>query len=215
MQHSFVMEGNMKIIDLTQKLYDNVPVMAGDDKFRLYQNRFLDGNGYNGYRLETGLHVGTHIDTASHLTDNPVQICDIPLDRFTGSGVLIDARGKETITAADFGDVKIQRDDIVVVLTGTDQYFGQPRYFTDIPLMDESFAELMVSHGVKMVGIDYFSPDKYPYKTHKILFANDILVMENLTNLDQLLNLNFTVTALPLKLAAEASLVRAAAFIEQ
>ena len=213
MQHSFIIGGFMKIIDLTQKLYDNIPVMAGDNEFRLFQDRFLAVDSYNGYRLETGLHVGTHIDTASHLTDNPVQICDIPLDRFTGNGVLIDARGKDVITAADFSDTEIQRDDIVLVLTGTDKHFGQPCYFTDIPLMDESFAELMVSRGVKMVGIDYFSPDKFPFKTHKILFAHDILVMENLTNLDQLLNLNFTVTALPLKLAAEASLVRAAAFV--
>ena len=204
----------MKIIDLTQKLYDNVPVMAGDDQFRLHQNRFLNTDGYNGYRLESGLHVGTHIDCASHLTDDPIQICDVPLDKFIGSGVLIDARGKKNITADDIGDKIISQGDIVLVLTGTDKSFGQPCYFTDIPLMEESFAEVMIQRGVKMVGIDYFSPDKYPYTVHKMLFANGILIMENLTNLDALLTAEkFIVTALPLKLTAEASLVRAAAVV--
>jgi len=205
----------MRIIDLTQKLYDNAPVMQGDDQFRLFQNRFLNTDGYNGYRLETGLHVGTHIDCASHLTDDPIQICDVPLDKFIGNGVLIDARGKKNITADDIGDKVINNSDIVLVLTSTDKYFGQQCYFTDIPLMDESFAEVMIQRGVKIVGIDYFSPDKYPYAVHKMLFANGILIMENLTNLELLLSVkSFTVTALPLKLTAEASLVRAAAIVE-
>jgi Predicted metal-dependent hydrolase len=205
----------MKIIDLTQKLYDYSPVMQGDDQFRLFQNRFLATDNYNGYRLETGLHVGTHIDCASHLTTDPIQICDIPLDKFIGNGVLIDARGKKNITADDIGDTIINKGDIVLVLTGTDKYFGEQRYFTDIPLMEESFAEVMIQRRVKMVGIDYFSPDKYPYNVHKMLFAEGILIMENLTNLEALVNIGeFTITALPLKLAAEASLVRAAAVVK-
>lgn len=204
----------MKIIDLTQKLYDNIPVMPGDDSFRLYQNRFLKINGYNGYRLETGLHIGTHIDCASHLTDDPMMISDVPLDTFIGRGILIDSRGKNVITAADYIDVEIKSDDIALVLTGTDKYFGKPQYFTDIPIMDESFAQLMIDKGVKMVGIDYFSPDKYPYTTHKLLFRNGVLIMENLTNLESLLDTGeFIVSALPLKITAEASLIRAAAII--
>lgn len=209
----------MKIIDISQKLYDNIPVMQGDNPFRLYQDRFLNTNGYNGYRLETGLHVGTHIDCASHLTDDPIQMCDIPVDRFIGNGVLIDARGKDIIIGSDYVNVPIERDSIVLVLTGTDKYYGQPRYYTDIPIMEESFAELMIERGVKMVGIDYYSPDKYPYKTHKLLFSHGILILENLTNLQSLLNVNeftkkFIVTALPLSIQAEASLVRAVAVLD-
>lgn len=205
----------MHILDLTQKLYNNIPVMSGDNPFRLVQDRFLTTHGYNGYRLETGLHVGTHIDCASHLTTNPILISDIPLDRFMGKGVLIDARGKKIITADDYADTVIEQGSIVLVLTGTDKLFGQETYFTDIPLIDESFAELMVARRIKMLGIDYFSPDKYPFVIHKMLFNADVLIMENLTNLESLTDVDsFTVIAMPLNIPAEASLVRCVAAVD-
>lgn len=204
----------IKLIDLSHKLYNDILVYSGDSAFKLYQERFLDIDSFNGYRLETGLHVGTHIDCASHLTDVSIKINDISIDKFMGNGVLIDARGKNTITADDIDSIQIERDSIVLILSGTDKYFGQERYYKDFPLLTVDAAELLISHGIKMLGIDWFSPDKFPFETHKLLFRNDILILENLTNLEQLIDVDkFVVTAFPLNIPAEASLVRAVAAI--
>lgn len=54
--------------------------------------------------------------------------------------------------------------------------------------------------------------DNYPFKIHKLLLSNNILIMEKLTNLEKLLNISsFEVLAFPLKIRAEASIVRAVA----
>ena len=51
---------------------------------------------------------------------------------------------------------------------------------------------------------------KYPYNIHKILLKNDIPLLENITNLNDLVYVEkFEVFAQPLKINAEASLVRA------
>lgn len=53
-----------------------------------------------------------------------------------------------------------------------------------------------------------------PWVTHKILLENEILILENLTNLDQLINIkDFEVIALPTKLQADAAPLRVIARI--
>ena len=76
-------------------------------------------------------------------------------------------------------------------------------------LMNEFDKEVKALNGV----MDWhFSKgtDKEPYEIHKILFQNGVFILENLTNLSKLLYVEeFEVFAQPLKINAEASLVRA------
>jgi kynurenine formamidase len=72
----------------------------------------------------------------------------------------------------------------------------------------------LVEKKIKMIGMDTPSPDRYPFKIHKLLFENNIYILENLTNLDQLLNIDrFEVIAFPLKINADSSITRAVARI--
>ncbi|MMZ61514.1 hypothetical protein D1872_236670 [compost metagenome] len=53
------------------------------------------------------------------------------------------------------------------------------------------------------------SPDKFPFEIHKYLFSNQVLIAENLTNIDQLLNVNsFEIIALPLLINTDSSIAR-------
>jgi kynurenine formamidase len=67
---------------------------------------------------------------------------------------------------------------------------------------------------VKLFGIDTLSPDASPFSTHDVLLGNGILIAENLTNLDKLLEIKeFTVLALPLKVVADSAPARIIAMI--
>ena len=67
----------------------------------------------------------------------------------------------------------------------------------------------LVKQKVKIIGLDWPSPDHHPYPIHEILLKNNILILENLTNLDQLLNeTDLEVFAFPLKIEADSSPVR-------
>jgi kynurenine formamidase len=197
-----------KIIDLTHKFTKSMPVHHLDEQALIEKIRNLDVNKYNDWRLSSGMHVGTHIDGPGHLTDSPVLLSDLSADRFIGKGYLIDARNK-TIDESLLKDLPAEEGLIVLILTGTYKTFGTKEYFDNHPIISANFANELVKHKVKMVGIDFFSPDNYPFEIHKIFFSNNVLIIENLTNLESLLGItNFTVIALPLKTETDSALAR-------
>jgi len=46
--------------------------------------------------------------------------------------------------------------------------------------------DFFVEKKIKLLGMDLPSPDKYPFRIHKKLLENNILIIENLTNLSEL-----------------------------
>lgn len=202
-----------KIIDLTQRFTTAMPVHALDEPASIKKVRHLATDYYNDWELSSGMHVGTHIDGPGHLTDSNLLIADMPVDRFVGQGVLLDARTRP-IDASLLQGLSIHRDAIVLILTGMDKKFGAKEYFEQYPVMSTEFAKELVRRNIKIVGLDSFSPDQYPFDVHKLLFVHGILIIENLTGLDQLIGVKkFTVVALPLKTATDSALARVIAMI--
>ncbi len=206
----------MKIIDLTHKFTNNMPVFPGDPKSTLEQIAFIDKDTYNDHKLTTAMHVGTHMDAPLHMIEEGKTIDEITPDRFIGKGVLVDVRGKDKIDPAVLKNVHIDEGSIVLLYTGFGSKFGTDYYFKGYPYLTADFANKMVELKVKMVGMDMLSPDlDKPWITHKILLGNGILILENLTNLDQLLDAkDFEIIALPAKLNSDAAPVRVTARIE-
>ena len=202
-----------KIIDLTHVVTPQISVSPYDEPIKLEQYRNLETHKNNDWRLISGMHVGTHIDGPGHLTESKKLLSDYPVDRFVGTGFLIDARDKK-IDVILLAQVPDQENLIVLVLTGQDKKFGSKEYFTNYPVFEPDFAQALVDHKVKMVGIDSFSPDTYPFSIHHLFFEHDILIIENLTNLDQLSGIKkFKVIALPLKLETDSAPARVIALV--
>lgn len=203
-----------KYIDLSYEIEHQMAVYPGDDELKLYRHRFLNRDYYNDTKLETGMHVGTHIDAPSHLLNKDRFICDYPVEKFIGNGCLLDVRNEEIIKLKDEYFDKVQEGDIVLLYTGYDEFFGTDKYFENHPIVDEKLAQFFVDRGVKLIGIDMPSPDQYPFKVHHKLLENDILIIENLRNLKKLEGVKrFEVMAFPLNIRAEASLTRVVARI--
>ncbi|MDB8552553.1 cyclase family protein [Turicibacter sanguinis] len=203
-----------KYIDLSYEIEHQMAVYPGDDELKLYRHRFLNRDYYNDTKLETGMHVGTHIDAPSHLLNKDRFICDYPVEKFIGNGCLLDVRNEEIIKLKDEYLDKVQEGDIVLLYTGYDEFFGTDKYFENHPIVDEKLAQFFVDRGVKLIGIDMPSPDQYPFKVHHKLLENDILIIENLRNLKKLEEVKrFEVMAFPLNIRAEASLTRVVARI--
>lgn len=203
-----------KYIDLSQEIIDNMPVYPGDAKVKLYQSKYLEKDNYNSYRLEIGMHAGTHIDTPMHLNKNKIFISEISLEKFTGNACLLDARNEKIITFKKEYTKIVNENDIVLLFTNHSDKYGSEKYYTDFPVINEDLADFFIDKNIKMLGMDLPSPDKYPFELHKKMFKNDILIIENLTNLSELVEIkNFTIIAFPLKIKAEASMVRVVACI--
>lgn len=204
----------MKYIDLTHTFKHGMLVYPGDSSPELV----VAADNYEGgkiihYQLKTSMHVGTHMDAPLHMLENGKRLSEYSVDHFFGKGHLIDARGK-LIDATLLEGKQISKGDIILIMTGFSNKFGTPEYYESYPEISETFASKMVELGVSIVGMDTPSPDRPPFAIHKVLLGNDVLIIENLTNLESLSgHAQFTVVALPTKFDTEAAPVRVVAQI--
>jgi len=204
------------LIDLTHTFTDNMPVYPGDPCSRLYQSHFIKDSGFSDYRVESNMHVGTHMDAPLHMVDGGAYICDIPLAHFKGKGHLVDALGKNSISLDLLSGHLIGKGDIVLVWTDWSKKFHKADYFDGYPEIAEDFARQLVTWGVSLLGLDTPSPDKDPFPIHKILLGKNVLIIENLTNLDALESFkqDFEIHAYPVKRKADGAPVRVVAEIK-
>ncbi|MDX9871765.1 MAG: cyclase family protein [Clostridia bacterium] len=200
----------MRLVDISHVLKKDMPVFPGDEPVRLTPLKNYMNDNYTAYFLQTGLHAGTHLDMPGHMLDDARTVADFPPERFIERGVLLDMRGESVLKMKPAYESHIREGDIVLLYTGWDVRFHEPDYFRDYPVVDDTLADFLIGKKIKILGMDTPSPDRAPYALHKKLLSQDIFILENLTNLHQLLSVPaFEVVALPLKLAAEASPVRA------
>lgn len=205
-----------KIIDLSQKIYNNMPVHPYDEKAVVEQNRFINKDKYSNTQVSMGMHVGSHIDAPRHLIDDGKRIDQYDLSHFMGRACVIDVFGEKIIQLKEEYKDRIRSNEIILLYTGYGDYFEKSEYYSEnAPVLSKEFAEYLVKKQIKIVGMDLPSPDRYPFEVHKILLSNDVLIIENLNNLQKLLDTkHFMFYAMPLNIDAEASITRAIAVIE-
>ena len=202
----------MKLIDLSHTFSETMPVYPGDTPPQFTQVADYKKEGYFGYRLNSGFHVGTHIDAPFHILPGGKRLSEINIEKFFGKGILLDARGKENIDIDLLHEKNIDKNCIVLIMTGWSKKFGQENYYKNRPELTESFAKKIVELGIKIIGMDTPSPDSHPYDIHKILLRGEVLIIENLTNLESLIGRgDFEIIALPAKFYADGAPIRVVA----
>lgn len=200
-----------KLIDLTHVFTDNMPVYPGDPCSRLYQCATVPGQGFTDHKIESTMHVGTHMDAPLHMHETGFVIADFPLDKFSGRGVLIDARGKKIIDSDSLDGHSIKAGDVVLIWTGWDKKFRTAGYYEDWPILTAALANALVEKNIAFIGMDTPGPDiDEKFTVHKILLPANILIVENMTGLEMLEGQGeFTAHAYPAKYKADAAPVRA------
>jgi len=201
-------------IDLSHPISNQLLSYPGDPKTSLYQSNTLQDDGFTNHILTINMHAGTHIDGPMHLLHHEPNLSEFSLDSFIGPACLINVKGKDVIDYAVEYEMLIQEGQIIVLYTGHDQIFNTDAYYEKHPIITMEFAQLLIRKQVKMVCIDFPSPDIEPYLIHKILFEHHILIAENLTNLSQLIDkIHFDIVALPLAIQADSSPARIIAIV--
>lgn len=202
----------MKLIDLSQTIENGMPVYPGDLSLKLVQTRIYSLDKYNNHSLETEMHVGTHLDGPMHMLDTNKYLCDFDLDKFCGKGCIIRSQNESLIKLKKSHLDIVDGKEIVLLHTGMDKYYGLSEYYSEHPIVDITFCEMLVRNKIKILGIDMPSPDRFPYDAHKYLLHHGVLILENLTNLEKINDEDsFEVMAFPLKIKSDSCMVRAIA----
>ncbi|MBI1848670.1 MAG: cyclase family protein [Candidatus Rokubacteria bacterium] len=168
-------------------------------------------DSFNLQKLTLGSHIGTHVDAPMHFIVGGRTIDTYDLNDLGGPGVIlpIGAGPSEAITDIDLeaAGVPVRRGDIVMLATGWDRKFSTPDYHTH-PYLAESAAQWLVDHGVKMIGVDFFSadlpvplrPQGFTWPVHQKLLGAGILIAENVANTSRIAGRRLTIGAFPLKI---------------
>lgn len=158
-----------------------------------------EGGNANITELHMVAHHGTHVDAPSHFMADGPTFEQIPLERLYGPAVIwrIEKEPFAPITADDLKTArpKLKRGDMVLLDTGWAQYVNTDKY-EDHPYLSMDAASWLVDHQVKLLGVDFSTPDLTAHKrpagftwpVHQILLSNGVLVAEHLTNLGSLAN---------------------------
>lgn len=212
----------MKPLDLTLTISTSIPTFPDSPKPQFILWSTLKDDEYNLELLFLSSHTGTHLDAPYHFVKNGIKIHQIPLDRLAGNGILIKIRkGKnQSITKNDLilferKHGNIPKNSSIFFYTEWQKNLNSNYYFINNPGLSESAATYLVSKKINLVGIDSPSIDLGQdkiFKVHKILAKNNILIVENLSNLNKISSKQFDFVILPLKLKdATGSPVRAIA----
>ena len=200
------------LIDLSVDLNEKTPIYPGDPGTKIKAAGVLEKDGYQDHYVCVGTHVGTHMDAPSHMVVGGKNLDQFPLDQFSGKGVYI--RTGRDFSLTEISKVPIEAGDIVLFHTGMSDVYHQESYYDDYPAMPEQVANYLVEKKVKIVGVDMCSVDHPPFPVHQILLSNNILIIENLTNLDTLAGKSFKIHAFPVKLQLDGAPVRVVADVE-
>jgi arylformamidase len=201
---------SMKLIDLSILINENTPLYPGDKKPKFEPTGDLEKDGFQAHYISFNNHIGTHIDAPSHMFAGGRNLEQMSLKSFAGNGVYI--RVDKGYDLEKIKKVSIQRGDIVLFHTGMSDRLHEADYYKKYPGVPEDVAHYLVAKKVKMVGVDTGGID-HDLSVHKVLLQNEILIIENLTNLAVLAAKQFKVYAFPLKLQLDASPVRVVAEI--
>ena len=74
----------MKIIDLSQSLYNKMPVYPGDPEVKIQQIHSLAKEGWRLRYLQFASHTGSHVDAFSHMDEKGKTLDQMPLSKFMG-----------------------------------------------------------------------------------------------------------------------------------
>lgn len=198
------------LIDLSYQIDNTIISHPYDTQPKLYQDKTLSRDKFNNFRVELGMHCGTHIDSPMHLTSSNKYINQYDLQTFMGRAVLIQDRSGVVCHKEKY-DLLIEENDIVIVSTGHEFEYGKETYYREHPILDREFAQKLVSKKIKMIGFDLPSPDTYPFDIHKLFFAHDILIIENLRNLMMIHKEVFRIYAFPINICADSGIARVVA----
>lgn len=215
----------MKLLDLTLIISENIPTFPGSPQPSFVQDKNIKNDGYNSELLFLSSHTGTHLDAPYHFQEKGEKIHEISLKRLVSSAILVKSRkkGDQPITKTDIQKFekrhgKIPSGSAVIFWTGWQKMIKNNSYFIRNPGLSTAAAKYLVSKKINLVGTDSPSIDlgkdkRFP--VHHIFSKNNVLIVENLTNLEKIRSSKFHFVVLPLKLkGATGSPVRAIAFVE-
>ena len=196
----------MKLHDVSVLLSDKLPIWPGDPGITVKLTSSLArGDVANVSLIEVGVHTGTHIDAPFHFEPDGKTVDQLPIETLIGPCRVIEMLDvKESIGLSALEKLDLGGATRILFKTKNSRWreHGEKEFQEKFVHLSEEGASYLVEQGVKLVGIDYLSIERFEsldYATHHLLLRNQVIIIEGL-NLSGIAMGEYELMALPLKL---------------
>lgn len=193
----------MKIFDVTLSISKDMIVYPGDPPVKIERKATIgkDDARYNLSRYCFGSHAGTHVDSPRHFIEDGQAVDSISLEMLIGRVRVVE------LTAPCIDETALEEFDFtadmrVFFKTRNSYLWAQKKFVEDYVAITPGAARALVNNGIKVVGIDYLSVEKFgsqDFETHLTLLNAGIIIIEGL-DLREVEPADYEMVCLPLKI---------------
>ncbi|HWS56298.1 MAG TPA: cyclase family protein [Pyrinomonadaceae bacterium] len=186
------------------------PTYPGDPGIRFEVGAAIErGDPANVTMLHLGAHTGTHVDAPAHFIQGAPRLPSLDLDAFVGEARVVEippeagAVEESHVSAGALGGATR-----VLFKTRNSAFWENPRgrFRTDFTYIRPEAARALAGAGVRLVGFDYLSIERYgaeDFAAHLALLSAGVVIVEGL-DLRAVGAGLYELICLPLRLAAGA-----------
>ena len=194
----------MPIYDITVPIRAAMPTYEGDPAVEIDAwSAFAKGDSSNVSFLHFGAHTGTHVDAPAHFIEGAARIDSLPMDVLIGPARVL--RVPDDVMEIDenfLGTCRLEGVQRLLFHTRNSGFWNQGFRKDFTHLLPEA-AGLLVNQGIKLVGTDYLSIEKFHsghHRTHLTLLSKGVVIVEGL-NLTGVPDGDYELICLPMKIA--------------
>jgi arylformamidase len=172
-----------RIHDVTVPLVPGLLVYPGDPPLELEPLRRLGEAPYSLSRLVVTTHAGTHVDAPAHLLAGGATVDLLPLEILLGKARVVEVPSRERVERADLEALDLRDDLRVLLKTRMSGQMLKPGYQEDHVYITVDAAHYLAQAGIKLVGFDYLSIDRFgsaDFPSHQALLGAGVVVVEGL-----------------------------------
>lgn len=184
------------------------PVFPGDPGIEITSFLAISrGDAANVTALNFGAHTGTHVDAPAHFIEGAAGLRALSLEPFAGEARVVEIESEAlAVEERHVTDETIAGATRVLFKTRNSSFWNDPRgrFREDFTYIEPAAARALVARGVRLVGFDYLSVEKFgseDFETHMALLSNGVVIVEGL-DLRAVEPGLYDFVCLPLKIAA-------------
>jgi arylformamidase len=190
-----------RIHDITVPLTLGLPVFPGDPPVTIEAVQRAGEAPYGLARLNLTTHSGTHVDAPAHFVAGGTTVDALPLEILIGKTRVVEIPGRERVERADLEALDLRDDLRVLLKTRMSGQLLKAGYQEDHVYLTGDAALYLAQAGLKLVGFDYLSIDRFgdsSYPAHHALLGAGVVVVEGL-DLAEVEPGEYDMTCLPLR----------------
>jgi arylformamidase len=176
----------MAIYDITVPISPGrTPTYPGDPDIEVSAWAAISrGDAANVTNLHFGAHTGTHIDAPAHFIEGAPGMPSLPLDAMVGDAVVVEV--PESALAVEEEHLgRVGGAVRVLFKTRNSAFWEDPqgRFREDFTYISPAAARALAGRGVRLVGFDYLSVEKFgseDFATHLALLSKGVVIVEGL-----------------------------------